>query len=146
MILGPGNFSQEAPRTIHRPISGYHPCGSTETPKPIKPIRRNNFQYDGNSFTTLTGFAFESPEKLRNLCRRRATGRSPRNSLEQDSSGRVTSKVKASGMSREFIVAQHRFYGFPVLWQRRDNYIKMFRALVKDGRVPALPISQQVWM
>jgi len=37
-------------------------------------------------------------------------------------------------MSREFIVAQHRFYGFPVLWQRRDNYIKMFRALVNDGR------------
>ena len=101
-----------------------------------KALYRDGFRYDG-SFTSSAGIAFESPEALREICRRAPT-RPPRsNNGRRGSTASIStaSDTTQQTLSRDFVIAQHKFYGVPIFWKRRDNFARIFRDLVLEGRV-----------
>ena len=106
-----------------------------------KAIYRDGFRYDG-TFTSSTGIAIESPEKLREMCRQRPSSRP---SLSKDgrraSTASTGSEPSHQRLTREFIIAQHKFYGVPILWKRRDACVNIFRRLVLEGKVRKPPAS-----
>lgn len=108
-----------------------------------KAVLCNGFRYDG-TFTSSTGIAFETPEALHEIClrslirrRRKSRGRR-RGSIASTS---TASEPAQQTLTRDFIIAQHRFYGVPIFWKRRDNFAKLFRDLVSHDRVLLTTLS-----
>ena len=105
-----------------------------------KALYRDGFRYDG-AFTSSAGIAFEPPEALRDICRR-ATSRPPRSidgRCRSTTNASIVSDAPKQLLTREFVIAQHKFYGVPIFWKRRDNFATIFRDLVFEGRVSVPP-------
>ena len=102
-----------------------------------KPLYRDGFRYDG-VFTSSAGVAFEPPEALRDICRRAPSRPAAERRRGSTASISTTSDAPQNLLTREFVIAQHKFYGVPIFWKRRDNFAKLFRDLVLEGRVSPL--------
>src|SRR6266566_3889705 len=112
-----------------------------------EPVRRDGFWYDGTTFATAEGVAFERPEALRRICfpADRGQWKAPSRGRGRPRKARDISEAEAEALlDRRFVLAQSKFYGVPVPSSApsgaaaEEELIARFREMVAAGKVSSI--------